>query len=390
MARRDGGIETRHQARCATREGRKRCTCAPTYRASVWSARDGKLIHKSFRADRAAAQVWLEDAAVALRHGTLRASTRVTLREAADAWLAGARASTIRNRSGDPYKPSVLRGYEQALRLRILPDLGGARLSEITRMDLQDLVDRLLAAGATPSTIRNTLLPLRAIYRRAVSRGEAVVNPTANLELPAVRGRRERIASPGEAEALLLALPPEHRAIWATAVYAGLRLGELQALRWEDVKLSDGLIRVERSWDPEAGVIAPKSRAGIRSVPLAPVLRAHLVDHRARERRLAGLVFGRSAERPFSPSTLANRAQRAWKVAGMAPIGLHECRHTFASFMIAAGVNAKALQTFMGHSSVTITYDRYGHLMPGSEDEASLLLTAYLERAVRPALKVVD
>lgn len=390
MARRDGGIETRHQVRCATRQGRKRCTCSPTYRASVWSARDGKLIHKSFRADRAAAVVWLEDAAVALRHGTLRASTRVTLREAADAWLVGARAGTIRNRSGDPYKPSVLRGYEQALRLRILPELGGARLSEITRIDLQDLVDRLLAAGATPSTIRNTFLPLRAIYRRAVSRGEAVVNPTANLELPAVRGRRERIASPGEAEALLLALPPEHRAIWATAVYAGLRLGELQALRWEDVKLSDGLIRVERSWDPEAGVIAPKSRAGIRTVPLAPVLRAHLVEHRARERRLAGLVFGRGAERPFSPSTLANRAQRAWQAAGLAPIGLHECRHTFASFMIAAGVNAKALQTFMGHSSVTITYDRYGHLMPGSEDEASLLLTAYLERATRPALQVVD
>ena len=58
--------------------------------------------------------------------------------------------------------------------------------------------------------------------------------------------------------------------------------------------------------------------------------------------------------------------------------------------MIAAGVNAKALQTFMGHSSATITYARYGHLMPGSEDEAAELLTAYLERATRPALKVVD
>jgi integrase len=62
-------------------------------------------------------------------------------------------------------------------------------------------------------------------------------------------------------------------------------------------------------------------------------------------------------------------------------ITLHECRHTFASLMIAAGVNAKALQTFMGHASITVTLDLYGHLFPGSEDEAAVLLDAYLERA---------
>jgi integrase len=66
---------------------------------------------------------------------------------------------------------------------------------------------------------------------------------------------------------------------------------------------------------------------------------------------------------------------------GLDPIGLHECRHTFASLMIAAGVNAKALATYMGHSSVTITLDRYGHLMPGNEDEAAGLLDEYLARS---------
>jgi integrase len=63
------------------------------------------------------------------------------------------------------------------------------------------------------------------------------------------------------------------------------------------------------------------------------------------------------------------------------PITLHECRHTFASLMIAAGVNAKALSTYMGHSTISITMDRYGHLMPGNEAEAAGLLDAYLERA---------
>lgn len=79
---------------------------------------------------------------------------------------------------------------------------------------------------------------------------------------------------------------------------------------------------------------------------------------------------------------LAERAATAWRLAEVRNrITLHECRHTFASLMIAAGVNAKALSTYMGHSSVTINYDRYGHLMPGNEDAAAALLDAYLERA---------
>ncbi|HZB86312.1 MAG TPA: tyrosine-type recombinase/integrase, partial [Gaiellaceae bacterium] len=77
-------------------------------------------------------------------------------------------------------------------------------------------------------------------------------------------------------------------------------------------------------------------------------------------------------------SSLSARAATAWK--GLEPITLHEARHTYASLMIAAGVNAKALSEYMGHASVTITYDRYGHLMPGNEDQAADLLDAYLER----------
>jgi len=94
------------------------------------------------------------------------------------------------------------------------------------------------------------------------------------------------------------------------------------------------------------------------------------------------LFFGRPDGRPFSNQALSQRATRVWEAAGLEPIGLHECRHTFASLMIAAGVNAKALSTFIGHTSITITLDRYGHLFPGSEKEAAGLLDTYLERAV--------
>jgi integrase len=116
-------------------------------------------------------------------------------------------------------------------------------------------------------TLRNALMPLRVIFRRAVEDGDLALNPCTHLRLPAVRGRRERIASHEEAQRLLAALPERDRPIWATALYAGLRRGELMALRWEDVDLAAGVIRVERAYDDKGRVeIEPKSRAGHRPI----------------------------------------------------------------------------------------------------------------------------
>ena len=237
----------------------------------------------------------------------------------------------------------------------------------------------MVASGCAASTARNAVLPLRAIYRRALARAEVMVNPTLGLALPAVRARRERVARPEEAAALIAAAPAGDRALWATALYAGLRRGELMALRWEDVDFDAGWIRVERGWDKAEGPIEPKSRAGRRRVPMAQPLRAHLAAHRLAQGASGGLVFGRGGGQPFGQAVV-NRARRAWQDAGVPAIGLHECRHTYAAFMIAAGVNAKALSTYMGHSSIVVTLDRYGHLMPGNEQQAAELLSAYLRQ----------
>jgi integrase len=140
------------------------------------------------------------------------------------------------------------------------------------------------------------------------------------------------------------------------------------------------VIRVERSWDPkEEDEIEPKSAAGRRKVPITPILRDHLAEHRMGTGRTGvDLVFGRTARDPFHAQGVQRRADTAWRGAGLERITYHQCRHTFASLMIAAGVNAKALSTFIGHANISITLDRYGHLMPGSEDEAAGLLDVYL------------
>src|SRR5918998_1119005 len=184
--RRLEGIEVRHQDHCSAPDGD--CSCRPTYRASVWDPRDRRLIRRRF-STLAAAKGWRVDAQAAVRRGELRGDLGPTLREAADSWVKGAEDGSIRNRSGDRYKPSAVRGYEQALRLRLVPALGGVRLGGLQRADVQALVDRLLRDGHEPATIRNTLLPLRAICRRAVARGEIAINPTTGLELPSVPGR---------------------------------------------------------------------------------------------------------------------------------------------------------------------------------------------------------
>jgi integrase len=374
------GIEVRHKKACASKDGR-RCNCQPTYQASVWSARESKRVRKTFPT-LAEARAWRSETQTGVRRGTVRAPAHTTVCETAEALVAGMKSGRIRTRSGDLYKPSAIRSYEAALRDHIVPRLGRTRLADVQHRDVQRIADDLLDEGRDPSTIRNALMPLRVIFRRAVEDGDLAVNPCSHLRLPAVRGRRERIASPDEAQRLLAALPECDRPIWATALYAGLRRGELMALRWEDVDLARGVIRVERAFDDKEHVqIDPKSRAGRRTVPIVGALRDLLVEHKARQGPNGGLVFGSSAETPFVPSNLWRRAQRAWKRAGLDPIGLHEARHTFVSVLVAAGVNAKAITTYMGHASIQTTYDLYGKLMPGSESEAAALIDAYLARA---------
>jgi integrase len=371
------GIEIRHRTDCASFDG-ARCRCSPTFRAVVWSQADGRKVSRTFPT-LAAARQWRGDMQGLARRGVRVAGSSVTLRAAGADLLDGMASGRVRGRAGDVYKPSVVRGYEQALRLHVLPTLGARPLSKIERRDVQRLVDEMLARRADPSTVRNALKPLQVICRRALDDGDLAINPCDRIRLPAVRGRRDRIASPCEARALLEALSLD-RALWGMAFYAGVRMGELRALEWADVRLDDGVIRIERALDGRGAVIPPKSRAGYRGIPIIQPLRQLIAAHPPIDAR-SGLVFGRDDGRPFAPNVVNRRAKTAWARAGLTSIGLHEARHTYASLLIAAGVNAKAISTYMGHSSVQVTFDRYGHLMPGSEAEAAALLEAYLERA---------
>jgi integrase len=129
-----------------------------------------------------------------VRRGQRRAPSAETVQAAGEKLIEGMRDGSIRDRSGKAYKPSSVRSYEASLEKHVYPDLGARKLASVMFPDLQDFVDRLAADGLDGSTIRNTVNPLRVIYRRA--RYQIPVNPTTGLEIVAAGNKPRRIVAP--------------------------------------------------------------------------------------------------------------------------------------------------------------------------------------------------
>jgi integrase len=293
------------------------------------------------------------------------------------------------------YKPSTIRNYESSFNVHVLPVLGHIAVAKLRRRDVQVMVERL-ALTLAGSTVRNAVEPLQVICRHAVVREIIESNPCDGIELPARVGRRfaasedglrrETIATPGEADALIQALPAiADRAVWATAFYAGLRRGELRGLELKHVDLERHELRVERAWDALEGAIDPKSQTATRVIPinaeLAHILRKHLAQHDGREFMFPGYGRWGRTYGPFSADALLKRSRKAWRAAGLQPIGLHEARHTYASLLIDAGVPIAKVSRYMGHSSISVTERVYFHLLRESHDQERAVMDAYFAKA---------
>jgi integrase len=370
------GIETRRD-----RNGRER------HRGVVYDGRTKQAIRGPWSASLAAARAWRTDALDRLAKGTLSGDRRPTVRKAMTTFLRGIEDGSIHNRSRRRYKPSVVRDYKRDLGRRIDPLLGPRYLREIQLPDVQLVADTLSGRGLSASSVRNSIMALRALYAWARPRGLAFQQPCDGVRLPGGEERRMRVVSPDEAALLVGAVTGHDRTAFALACYAGLRAGELLALDWDDVDLERRIIRVERAWDHGSReFIAPKSKAAYRIIPITERLWAVLSEHRETLGSSGLLLPARRGDRsrPMGHSALVKRLKKRWRTVGLESLKLHEGRHTFASLLIAAGANAKAITTYMGHSSIQVTYDRYGHLMPGSEAEVAGLLDAYLASSASP------
>ena len=162
-------------------------------------------------------------------------------------------------------------------------------------------------------------------------------------------------------------------ALLSVACFAGLRQGEILALRWQDIDFEMGIIRVVRSYNPYYGMMDLKTPSSIRTVPMIPRLISTLKELRKESGTPAPeeLLFKSPEGNPINRDTLVSKDfEETLKRAGVKRVRFHDLRHTYASLCISAGMDPKALQHAMGHSSIATTMNIYAHLFPGSYDGA--------------------
>jgi integrase len=323
-------------------------------------------------------------------HTADRAS--VTIAEAGRLWIESGEAAALER--------TTLEQYRQHLDLHIVPAVGAVKLAQLTAPMVRAFEDQL-RADRSPAMVRKILGSLGAILADAQERGLVAQNVVRSL-----RGRRRRgkerhadkrqkgrlkigvdIPTPDEVRAIITHLEGRWRPMLLTAIFAGLRASELRGLRWDDVDLRRGEIHVRQRADRFNTIGRPKSEAGERTIPVPPMVAKAL-----REWKLAcpkgelNLVFpnGRGGvenyanvvHRGFHPIQVAASVTNKRRAAKY--MGLHALRHFYASWCINRRVDGglelplKLVQSRLGHASIQMTADRYGHLFPRGDDGAEL------------------
>jgi integrase len=316
------------------------------------------------------AEDWLRGVLDDARRGTLPgmvAPSGATFADAAAEWLRFVEQDRER-------KPSTVRDYRSVLESRLLPAFGEMPIEEIT----PGVIEQWRASlGELSNRSKNKLLiAMHGIFRRAQTVYGLAVNPLARVEKhPQRRSGDIEVFSPEEVWALVRAATSEQDgAMYLTAAFTGLRMGELLALRWRDVDFAGSTIRVRASY-AGAQLTTPKS-GKVRAVPMAPDVASALAQLGRREFWLGDddLVFVGETGRYVDGSALRRRYKAALSRAALRPLRFHDLRHTFGTRMIAKA-DIRRVQEWMGHSDVQTTM-KYLHYAPREED-ARLVAEAF-------------
>jgi integrase len=274
--------------------------------------------------------------------------------------------------------------YSNHLRLHILPVLGGRQLRAVARDDVQGLVNALHARGLAPRTIQTIYVTLAALFRSAYLLDKRLTaSPCVKVALPEIPDREFQIPSVAEVRALANGMPARYRTVVLVAAGTGLRISEVMGLTWDRIDLEARTIKVDRQMTPRTILGPPKTRRSNRVVPMPEMVRAALTQHReefpsiAQDIALTGgsiargveLVFVRANGKPANSRDVRRVFQFARARAGLSDeVVFHTLRHFYASIQIAAGTSLTALRDRMGHGTIQITSDIYGHLLPAEDD----------------------
>lgn len=284
-------------------------------------------------------------------------------------------------------KPSSRIAAEGIIRRYIRPRLGHLPLEDVDPLAVQRWVADLLAGwpgqkALSVKTVRNAHGLLHKIMAEAVAQRLIRSNPCVRTGLPERVDYEMRFLTEPEAARLLAAMPDHWRPLIATLLGTGLRWGEAVGLRVGRVDLLAGRLTVvetlqELADSAELVFVPPKSRMSRRTVPLPAYVVDSLVPLVAGKGR-DDLVFTAVKGGPVRYRVFRSTWVRACAAAGLDGLRIHDLRHTHAAWLISAGVPLTAIQRRLGHASIAVTSDRYGHLMPAVDEGILRTLDAAL------------
>jgi integrase len=298
------------------------------------------------------------------------ASASVTLAEAFERWIQHCEAEGL--------EFGTIKQRRQHLNLHIRPFIGGRRLSELTMPAIHQFDTQLRKAGRSLAMRRKVLTNVKTALTFAQSQGLVAQNVARSVRLKGEDRRgagrlKEGVDFPTKAEIKVLIdkAPARWRPFFITAIFTGMRASELRGLCWGDVDLDQGTIHVRQRADAWRHMGAPKSAAGTRDIPLTPMVINALRQWRATcPKGELDLVFPNGAGNVESQSNILGRVwgplQQTCAITdgdGKERYTFHSLRHAAASLFIAhLGWTPKRVQSVLGHASIVMTYDRYGHL----------------------------
>ena len=339
---------------------------------------DGRERSKTFER-RSDAERWVSSIEVSKARGEWVNPTlgRCTFAEWVDEW-----APTVVD-----LRPSTKDRDLRAIRVHLVPYFGDVPLARITNLMVRRFIAEMLATGEhAPATVRKVGQVLAKVMRSAVDAGLLARSPCDGVRLPAETRREMRFLTADQVASLAAAVGPDWEALIYTASYAGLRWGELAGLRSTQVELGRRTIVIVEQLNELSGRLEwgpPKTSAGRRAVAIPSALADLLAEQLARPMvARSGLVFPTPLGEPMRRS---NFARRIWAPATQTleldGLRFHDLRHTAVALAISQGAHPKALQERMGHSSVTVTLDRYGHLYEGLDGHIADGLDDLLRRS---------
>jgi len=322
------------------------------------------------------AEEWLDSVRVDLSTGVHvnPARGRVTFKTWSKQWQAEA----------VHLKPKTRAGYESILNKHLLPYWEHSRLTDIDRPAVKAWVANMVATGMGAGTVKNVVNTMKAVMSSAVEGGAIKVNPCVGVRLPRPTRTEMLFLTAPQVVQLADAIGPEHSTLLFFAAYTGLRAGEIGALQWSRVNLLQGTIDVVESYAEVHGALvlgATKTYAR-RTVRLPRFLADLLGEHQA-VTGPDGLVFRDSKGGPMRHSNFYRRIFRpAVERSGLSTsLRFHDLRHTCVALLVAQGAHPMAIKERLGHSSITVTLDQYGHLLPAIDEALAEGLEATFRKA---------